>query len=363
MSADWTKRQSQAIDLLRFPMAAAVVVLHYSLTQMSNATGSLRMLCIFFQEGICRLAVPCFFFISGYLFFHQLQIWNRSIWLEKLKRRIHTLLIPYILWIIIDFFAYWFYALFQGNAIPLWVQFVKLGGIKIFWSVNGGIPLGIRGVPLNGSLWFIRDLMFFNIAAPLIHLFVTKSKHFGILVVCSVFLTFQGIIPEGFVFYLAGAYLQIAKKNISQIVWPKRKILYVTSFFLLIALSLLIETPFWGRFIKNLFLFVGIGSIFCISISLSGKTRINPFLVRSSFFIFATHEILILRQIAIPLVNRIPFCGPGWDCIRFFLTPTLTVCICLVLLYLMEQLLPRTTSILIGRNCKGNYIPVVHKLD
>lgn len=352
MSADWTKRQSQAIDLLRFPMAAAVVVLHYSLTQMSNATGPLRILCIFFQEGVCRLAVPCFFFISGYLFFHHLQIWDRSVWLEKLKRRIHTLLIPYILWIIIDFFAYWFYALFQGNAIPLWDQFVKFGGIKIFWSVNGGIPLGIRGVPLNGSLWFIRDLMFFNIAAPLIHLFVTKSKHFGILAVCSIFLLLQGIIPEGFVFYLAGAYLQIAKKNISRLVWPKRKILYAASFFLLIALYLLIQTPFWGRFIKNIFLFVGIGSIFCISTYLSGKRKMRPFLVRSSFFIYVAHEILIFRQIAIPLVNKIPFSGPGWDCFRFFLTPTLTVCLCLVLLYLMEQLLPRTTRLLIGRNYK-----------
>lgn len=352
MSTDWTKRQSQSIDMLRFPMAVAVVLLHYCLTINSNATGPLRILCIIFQEGICRLAVPYFFFISGYLFFHQLQIWDNNIWISKLKRRIHTLLIPFVLWILIDFFAYWFFARFQGNAIPLWEQFVKLGGIKIFWSANGGIPFGIRGVPLNSSLWFIRDLMFFNIAAPVIHWFVANAKHFGILAACCIFLLFQGIIPEGFVFYLMGAYLQMEKKNISKLFWPKRNILYAISILLLIAIYLLIQNPFWGRFIKNIFLFIGIGSAICISTSLSEKVEKRPFLVRSSFFIFATHEILILRQIAIPLVNKIPFSGPGWDCFRFFLTPTLTVCICLVLLYLMELLLPRTSRLLIGRNYK-----------
>ena len=62
MLPDWTKLQSQAIDLLRFPMAVAVVMLHYGTTVIIGATGVFHAICVIFQEGICRLAVPCFFF-------------------------------------------------------------------------------------------------------------------------------------------------------------------------------------------------------------------------------------------------------------------------------------------------------------
>lgn len=350
MSTDWVKRQSQAIDLLRFPMAVAVVVLHYGTTLINDATGTLRALCILIEEGVCRLAVPCFFFISGFLFFHGLQKWDWSRWREKLRRRVKTLLIPYILWILIDFFVHWCYSLFQGETATLAEQFWKLGGFRIFYSMNGGLPISVKGVPLNGPLWFIRDLMYFTIAAPLLYLFLSKTKQVGFIIMCTIFVCFQGVIPEGFVFFITGAYLQINEKNICQLLWNRRHLLYVVSVLLLITFYTLYDVAFWGRFIKNMFLFIGTGAVFCVACSLSSRIKANPFLVRSSFFIYATHEILILRKIAIPLVNIFSFAGPFGNCIRFFLVPTITVCICLLFLFFLEILLPHTTNILVGRN-------------
>lgn len=349
MSTDWAKRQSQAIDLLRFPMAVAVVVLHYGTTLVNDATGTLRALCILFEEGVCRLAVPCFFFISGFLFFHGLQKWDWDRWKEKLERRVRTLLIPYILWILIDFFVYWCYGLIQGETVTLADQFWKLGGLRIFWSVSGGLPISVKGVPLNGPLWFIRDLMYFTVAAPLIYLFLSKAKSVGFIIICIIFVCIQGVIPEGLVFFITGAFLQIKGKNICELFWPRRTRIYILSLLFLVAACLLFNIPFWGRFVKNIFLFVGIAAVFCLVASATDRRKVNPFLVRSSFFIFATHMILILQQIAIPLVKNLSFRGPAWECICFFLTPTLAVCICLGLLYLMEQLLPYTTRLLIGR--------------
>lgn len=350
MPTDWTKRQSQAIDLLRFPMAVAVVMLHYGTTLINDATGALRALCILFEEGICRLAVPCFFLISGFLFFQGLQEWDWSRWQEKLKRRVGTLLIPYILWIVVDFFVYWCYALIQGETVTLAEQFRQAGGIRIFWSTNGGLPISVKGVPLDGPLWFIRDLMYFTIAAPLIYLFLSKTRQVGIIIVCAIFICIQGIIPEGLVFFMTGAFLQIKRKNICEILWPGRTWLYILSLFFLVTACLFFNIPFWGRFAKNIFLFIGIGAIFCWAASLNGKVKANPFLIRSSFFIFATHEILILRQIAIPFVWRmVSWTGSVWDCLRFFLIPSFTVCICLALLFLMERISPKATNVLIGR--------------
>ncbi len=55
-------------------------------------------LCILLPQGICRIAVPCFFLISGYLFFKKLEDWNLDMWKGKMVRRVHSLLIPYVLW-------------------------------------------------------------------------------------------------------------------------------------------------------------------------------------------------------------------------------------------------------------------------
>lgn len=351
METDWTKLQSQTIDLLRFPMAVAVVMLHYGMTVIEDATGALRVVCIIFEEGVFRLAVPWFFLVSGYLFFRNLQEWDWAIWIGKIRRRIRTLMIPYILWIIIAFFAFWAYDAIQGGRTTIVEQFIKDGGIRIFWGTNGKFPISVRSAPLNSALWFVRDLIYFTLATPLIFYFITKTKKFGVLVACIVFLCARGIIPEGFMFFLIGAFLQIDKKNICEIVWPKRFFLYFSSIVLLTAFYFIQDSVYWGRLIKNIFLFVGIGAAFCLGMwwRQNRNDQVNPFLQRGSFFIFATHEILILRQVAIPYVSKVlPMTGPVWDCLRFFLVPTAAVLICLLLFFLMKRLLPRTTGILIG---------------
>lgn len=351
MATDWQSIQSRTIDWLRFPMAVAVVILHHGTTLIQDATGPLRVLCILFQEGICRLAVPCFFFISGYLFFHQLQIWDWDIWKHKISRRAKTLLLPYILWNIIAFLAFWGYAKLQGNGTTLMQAFLNYGGIKIFWGVDGGLPLGVRSAPIDGPLWFIRDLMIFTILTPLLFQFIRKTRFYGVCALIVFFLFVPGIIPEGFIFFLTGAAVQLSGKNVVQSLWSKKVFLYVASGILLIAMLVLFDYEYWHRLVKNMFLFCGIGAAFCGAAQLldSHKVSVSPFLAQSSFFIFATHEILILPQIAQPLIGSIlPSGGSFWPCLEFFLTPALAVAICLGLFFILDKLLPRTTSLLTG---------------
>lgn len=359
METNWKEQQSKTIDALRFPMAVAVVMLHHGVTLMESATGPLRSLCIIFQEGLCRLAVPCFFFISGYLFFNKLQEWSWSEWTRKIKSRGKTLLIPYLLWNLIAFFAYWAYAQAQGDGISLQQHFQNNGGLRLFWGTNGDIPLGVRSAPCDQPLWFIRDLMVFTLFTPFIHLFLHWTKGLGVLALIAFFLAVPGIIPEGFVFYVTGSAFQMSKKNVVETLWPRRIVFYLLSVTFLIALYILFDFEYWRRLVKNLFLFCGIAAIFCATAQLlrQDRTRIHPFLARSSFFIFATHEILILHDFARPLVGAVlPARGAFWPCLEFFLTPVLAVGICLGLLLVMEHLLPRTTSLLTGnRKIKLSY--------
>lgn len=347
----WTEIQSRSIDLLRFPMAVAVVMLHYSTSVISDASGTLKVFCVVFQEGLCRLAVPCFFLISGYLFYNQLQGWDWIIWKRKIKSRVKTLLVPYILWIIIDFFAYWLYSLILGEGTSVVEHFTKVGGIRIFWGTDGGIPISIRSVPLDGPLWFIRDLMYYTLATPLLYYFITKTGKYGVAAVIVAFLLTGGIIPEGFVFFLVGSFLQLEKKNICELVWPRRRLLYISALALVVIFYCVHDLNYWNRLIKNLFIFVGIGAVFCLATWLlqTKKIKVNLFLVQSSFFIFAAHEVLILRQIAVPCVRLLfPVNGPTADCIRYFLVPAVAVLICLLILRLLKILVPNIANILTG---------------
>ena len=352
MQPDWEKIQSEAIDRLRFPMAVAVVVLHYCMTLSMDATGPMRVLYIVYQEGICRLAVPCFFIISGFLFFNNLQEWSWDEWRRKLKSRVRTLLFPYILWNIIALLAFWGYDNLHGNPISLFRQFQNYGGLRMFWSAHGGIPIGSSAFPVDGPLWFIRDLIYFVILTPFIYLFIRRTKVYGILAICVLFLIVRRAVPEGMVFFMIGAYLQLSKKNIIQLVWPHKWWLSLLAVLLLIATCVLQDhSEYWGRFIKFFFLICGIASAFCFASRDKDRkeVKLNQFLLLSSFFVFAAHDILILRKVACPIVAQaIPTDALWGNIIALFLTPTLAIVICLGIFFLLQKILPRTTGVLTG---------------
>ena len=77
--------KSKTIEWLRFFCAAAVVVLHSAGKPLEGNVviscqyGAYDAIRILFSHGLCRVAVPLFFFISGYIFFvglHTLDGWN-----------------------------------------------------------------------------------------------------------------------------------------------------------------------------------------------------------------------------------------------------------------------------------------------
>ena len=102
MSKDWTKIESETIDWLRPVMAFMVICLHTQLfyvDELWSINGGLfDVFIIYLCKVICPIAVPSFFFISGYLFFKGLEDWNHQVWKRKMTKRIKTLLVPFILW-------------------------------------------------------------------------------------------------------------------------------------------------------------------------------------------------------------------------------------------------------------------------
>ena len=110
---DSQKLLSKTIDWLRFPLIVMVVFIHNPgigdipksislITDEGLSTSDfLNLTRMAFTKVIPTIAVPSFFLISGYLFFKQKEILNMHAYKEKITKRFHTLLIPYILWNII----------------------------------------------------------------------------------------------------------------------------------------------------------------------------------------------------------------------------------------------------------------------
>ncbi len=83
------------IQRLRFPLAVMVVFIHSGNKPFVDSGEWIRVM---FADVIPAIAVPLFFLISGYLFFRGLERWNWDEWMKKMYRRVHTLLIPYLIW-------------------------------------------------------------------------------------------------------------------------------------------------------------------------------------------------------------------------------------------------------------------------
>ncbi|MCR5462965.1 MAG: acyltransferase [Bacteroidales bacterium] len=338
------KLQSQTIDVVRFPMAALIVLLHTGALGLGSSQPIYRSLSILTNAGICRLAVPCFFFISGYLFFTKLQVWNWSIWGGKLNGRLRSLFVPYLLWNLIAAVLIFGFRLWESSKAGI----VSLSFIQ---HIKEWDSLWDPSLPFDGPLWFIRDLMILCLLAPVVHWLIS---HLGIywIIICFAVSLILGPKMDGVLFFSAGAYFQSNGYDILKVFHRYSIPSYILSLPLLIAILLSYQQQHIYFVFRGFFLVVGIITIFnLVATGLkTGWLSEHPFLCKSSFFIFAAHNILVLHAISHYIVlHLIPFSwGELYNCIDLFLRPTIALVICLGLFWTMSKLTPRTLRLLTG---------------
>lgn len=163
---------SKAIGLLRFPLAALIVLKHYYTPDISAKTlsGGIAEYPIYhyvgeFTKGVFpAMAVPLFFFISGYLYFNKIELngdkcFSLTLWKHKTYSRIKSLLIPYLSWNLIVLLLYFAVQQIAGNSEVMAKDGYKL--IADYSLMDYGkafYALDSTGMPIDGPLWFIRDL-------------------------------------------------------------------------------------------------------------------------------------------------------------------------------------------------------------
>lgn len=258
--------QSKVINAMRFPLITLVVLFHLQLPgeALTSQYASFNVISQFFSaDGIAQLAVPTFFIISGYYFFYHVNSFDRGVYTAKIKKRVRTLFVPYLLWNgipILGIVAFRFFAgLKDGTSLSLISEFGdSIGWLRAFW--DRGEP---KGHPFDVPLWYIRDLMVLSIFSPLIYFLIRKLGIIYVAIVCCLFLTnlwfhTAGLDSRAWFFFSLGAYLSL--NNINMVYLLRRYAMIIIP----VAMVLLCMTVYCNHILtciqlilSNLFLLFG----------------------------------------------------------------------------------------------------------
>lgn len=150
------------VVLLNFIFCVCVVVIHaapvgrYGL-ELSNYP------VMYAISLFCRAGVPSFYFISGLLFY---KMTSGAEIKRKLKKRVRTLLIPYLIWNTL--FLFIFYAMIH-------IPFIGDKMNMVNFELN--ISTVTRGIFLSAfsPLWFVKNLIVFVACAPLLYQIIKRK--------------------------------------------------------------------------------------------------------------------------------------------------------------------------------------------
>ena len=383
-SLDRAKLQSATIDFLRFPMAVAVVMIHVNPQVMPlneadfpllSADGLFNVVAIGLSHVLARIAVPVFFLLSGMLFFLNMRQLNWGGYCAKLKSRVHTLIIPYLLWNLVPFIVGVMVDVAVGikhghGLANLW-GYLSVDSLSVFWDFNkwnldNVNLLGFRFIstgPYDLPLWFLRDLIVVVVLSPVIYWFVRKTRVFGLgvllLAYCTqIWIPIPGFSPSAFFFFSIGAYFSIEGKDIIGFVRANKYVISAG------ALLLFVPATYYdgaftpeGKWLTNAFVVFGVFAAFLVASALVEYRgwRANRFLVSACFFIYALHAAPVLPISGTPLlmfsgIIKSVFTGNSALCHTavYFGAPALTIAFCAVVYAALRRWMPGVARLFSG---------------
>ena len=312
---------SQALNLLRFPLAIIIVIDHTFLNThvVSRVIGQLDNWGIFLavrsfiRSFLLGQSVPIYFFIAGYVFFLNIKL-TGDIYLRKMSNRFKSLVIPYILWnmlaIVVAILSHYIQVYIGKEVGEINLSFDSIA--KCFWNYDGSIigkPCDPSGYPIDGPLWFVRNLIVIAFITPVIN-WCYKSTGWLLPLVSGVawFIDVDlgnpmlSSIVTGIFFFSWGGYISINQKNVLNEFIRLRvscALCYIVSGMILVAIYLSFPLPEvivkQVGYIKNVTIITGFFCAFNIALSLIKNFHLKPseLLSKASFFVYAAHVIVL----------------------------------------------------------------------
>lgn len=220
---------SRKLRLLSFGSIVAVVLIHaynYTDTFLQPSTRIAEgmylpaMIEFFFSNALAHFANPLFFAISGYLLFAGLEAFAFADYVNTLKKRVISLVVPYMFWVFLwTLIGLLILNLIGGDAFPILQE--KFAA----WDSD---PFGcVYNLPLAFQFWFIKDLMKLMLLSPLFFLLASRLGYYSILVFAIPWLLDFSIphfpYNDGMMFFMVGACIAVSKTDQKLFSEPSRK--------------------------------------------------------------------------------------------------------------------------------------------
>lgn len=348
---------SRVMDYVRWPLIVLVVFIH-SIPEppipvyFSFEGGNLYYFVTeLISHNLGRVAVPTFFFISGYFFFFkQPDTYSLSDYAANLRKKARTLILPYLAWNFIYLGLIWAkIALGSRLGIAVYDYEVEAVGRPVWEHLTNS---------LNYPLWYLRDLICMNLIAPLIYLLARYLRLWGVLLL---WLGYQlCLLPEqtGFsstaIFYVSlGAYCGMYRYDILSLTYRLRYIIG-TVFLVLLLISPFCNEASWSEYLIRLYIPLGLVTALQLgrcavepSVCREREGGVYTFLLGSVFFVYATHTVYIINWVIAGL-GKLGMNDGALRLVPYFLTPIITILACLAAYQIMRSLCPRILALLTG---------------
>jgi len=326
-----------------------VIAIHYNTKHDMDLVNGLTWN-YYFQEfltnGVARIAVPFFAFVAGFFFF--LTYKNISSYPLALKKRNHSIFIPYIIASTLIFIVDYFYG-------------------KIIWSstesISSQIFVSIFLKPVSIQFWFLRDLIFLVLISPAIFIVVKQLKLWVVLPLLVLWLIDIEIAPllaerylvtiETFSYFVLGCYLSQNMKILEKLidVLTRRMTIYIFLVYIILCIIRVLIDPvmangyinryeFHTLIIQNISIFVGVFLVIKLSSFIIFDRLI--FLSQFTFIVFIFH----LKPLSYGVGKLTSYMIS--DGYKFYLTFPLATLSVFMGAYLIKKIMPGVYKILSG---------------
>ena len=172
------KAYDTRFDTVSMILSFMVVMIHSSYAAFYTVPNGVSVfLDDYYTDYISGFAVPCFFMLSAIKFYKSYDI---SMTGEKLKRRISTLLVPYLTW---NFLSVVWIMIF--SYVPFLSQFVSVREKFVFSFEN--LIGGVFWFKYIHPFWYMALLLILTLLCPLVY-YIIRNKYIGLAAVIVLYI-------------------------------------------------------------------------------------------------------------------------------------------------------------------------------
>lgn len=345
------------IDNIRYILLLGVILIHCKIAIPDSHNQDMEMAVFtisFISNIVTSVCVPFYFLISSFLFFRNVDKFNFFTYKSKLKRRLKSLLIPYLLWNIIGMAAMLIKMLpALREYFPQYtvIDLTSLNLLKGFWSFSL-INCSLVPYPYDFVLWFIRDLMVLNLLSPVFYLVAKKMKYWGFLILLSLLvlndidLINVDVNLKEIFFYYIGVLIGCKAIDINRFIQYGKYCIIPMVFFAFCSQFNRMST--YGNLILLAYIIFCIPSLtFMVSWFMKHGLVIPNYFLRSGFFVYAIHGLYCTVSIKI-LIALIHPDTPETYLLVYILDFTSVLVVSSLVFLIMRNICPKVTSLLCG---------------